>query len=966
MSYQGVLTDGTGAPVADGSHSLVFKLYNVSTGGSALWTETQGSVNTTNGVLGVELGSVTPIGIAFDGALWLGIAVDGGAELTPRIELTTSPYAFTAGDVDDGKVVKSLNTLTDDVTLDAGSNVTITPSGNMLTIASSAAGGNNLDMAYDEGGAGVGRTITADNGAVQIQGADGLHVNTGSILADGTVGTTPASGAGTRLMWIPAKGAFRAGKVTGTDWDDANVGVSSTITGGEDNAASGAHATVGGGINNAASGQHGTVVGGEGSLAGGISSTVAGGKDNEATGNYSFAAGQRAKANHNGAFVWADQTAADFASTAVDQFLIRAAGGVGIGTTAPTQALHVVGAMYGTGNLTLDAGTSLSLSPSGTISMNGNPLVMSRTSSGSLTITSDITLSPEAAASALVAKMTSGNIGIGTTTPSEKLEVSGGAIIASGFANRAAATGPALEIGYDGSKTVLQSYDRTTASHIPASYHASEHQFYIGAAEKARIDANGHLGIGTTAPRVLLDIVKAGTGSGQILEVGSLSFYKDSTPTKAADIGLYPVGGGLTDDLVFSMFDGASWFERMRIANGGNVGIGTASPGQLLDLNNAGSAGTVYPLRLVNNTTAVAGTGVGIEFGFQAGTQILSTIEAKHTGGSQTDLIFSTQNGAVNESMRILGNGKVAIGTTTPFTQLDIVGDPNGAVRITSTEADVTAKALSLVMPEYTNANGHMLVVNGQTNVTDNVVRVGGGWSGYDAATVILFYTAAALDTDVGSERMRIDLNGNVGIGTTVPTQKLHVAGNVAPVSDNTNSLGTAALRWTDVFAVSGSVNASDRRLKENIEDSPYGLKEVMDLHPVSYTWKDRPERGPKLGLIAQEVQPVISEVVHVGDDPDETLGLYYSDLVPVLIKAIQEQQEHIEEQTSEKAELQIQLERTRTELRETRSTMGSELDEMRSEVRQLASVIEMVTSSMARNSDDGQRELLANAVRNN
>ena len=118
------------------------------------------------------------------------------------------------------------------------------------------------------------------------------------------------------------------------------TGTSSTITGGEGNAASGAHATMSGGFNNAASGQHGTVAGGEGSLAGGISATVPGGKDNVASGDYSFAAGQRAKANHAGAFVWADQTAADFASTAVDQFLIRATGGVGIGTASPSAIFH--------------------------------------------------------------------------------------------------------------------------------------------------------------------------------------------------------------------------------------------------------------------------------------------------------------------------------------------------------------------------------------------------------------------------------------------------------------------------------------------------------------------------------------------------------------------------------------------------------------------------------------------------
>jgi trimeric autotransporter adhesin len=68
--------------------------------------------------------------------------------------------------------------------------------------------------------------------------------------------------------------------------------------------------------------------------------TIPGGRDNYAT-NYAFAAGRRAKADHTGTFVWADSLNADFASTAHNQFLIRASGGVGIGTTNPTSRLTV-------------------------------------------------------------------------------------------------------------------------------------------------------------------------------------------------------------------------------------------------------------------------------------------------------------------------------------------------------------------------------------------------------------------------------------------------------------------------------------------------------------------------------------------------------------------------------------------------------------------------------------------------
>ena len=86
---------------------------------------------------------------------------------------------------------------------------------------------NTLDMAYDEGGAGNGRTITADNGAVEIKGADGF-------LVDGKVGTGATAGsigASTRLHFNPRTSAFRAGTAVATEWDAANLGLYSTAFG---------------------------------------------------------------------------------------------------------------------------------------------------------------------------------------------------------------------------------------------------------------------------------------------------------------------------------------------------------------------------------------------------------------------------------------------------------------------------------------------------------------------------------------------------------------------------------------------------------------------------------------------------------------------------------------------------------------------------------------------------------------
>jgi len=101
MSYQSVLLDAGGVPVLDDDYSLTFKIYTTPAGPGPLWTETQ-VVPVEDGIFYVILGDAVALDLLFDVPYWLGIQVGGDAELTPRLELTSTPYAHRAKYADTG------------------------------------------------------------------------------------------------------------------------------------------------------------------------------------------------------------------------------------------------------------------------------------------------------------------------------------------------------------------------------------------------------------------------------------------------------------------------------------------------------------------------------------------------------------------------------------------------------------------------------------------------------------------------------------------------------------------------------------------------------------------------------------------------------------------------------------------------------------------------------------------------
>lgn len=101
LNVQGLLTDANGDPLTDALYSVTFAIYDAPSGGTQLWTEKR-SVSTMGGLFAIYLGQSTPLPASIFGGseLWLGIAVEGEAEMTPRQRLTAVPYVFRAVSAD--------------------------------------------------------------------------------------------------------------------------------------------------------------------------------------------------------------------------------------------------------------------------------------------------------------------------------------------------------------------------------------------------------------------------------------------------------------------------------------------------------------------------------------------------------------------------------------------------------------------------------------------------------------------------------------------------------------------------------------------------------------------------------------------------------------------------------------------------------------------------------------------------
>lgn len=383
-------------------------------------------------------------------------------------------------------------------------------------------------------------------------------------------------------------------------------------------------------------------------------------------------------------------------------------------------------------------------------------------------------------------------------------------------------------------------------------------------------ESSGNIGIGVT-PSYKLHV-----GNGQLVVDGSTASYSSII----SGTGDTYIRGGAAGSKIVIGDQNTGTVEMTGPGNkiiSGNVGIGTASPNARLDVGGA-TASTVQlgvtmdaddtvGLSIRRPTTATEtaaalqlcnpGSGVGCTYVYQD----------ISLGGLSIKVAGTYAAGAL---LHVTPAGNVGIGTTSPSALLHVAGKA-----IVGASDDQT--------PDSTS-NGHLKIL-------------GAGYSGFatlDGSAMYLGHNSASRRLDLMTDettRLSISGAGNVGIGTTNPTAKLHLSGTFKLGGQGAGA-GDSYLCWNSSTASvtynTSACNPSDIRLKKNIETLEDPLNKLASLRGVRFEWIDehRP-RGEQIGLIAQEVEKVFPSVVSVGDDG--YMSVSYDKLVAPLVEAVKQ-----------------------------------------------------------------------------
>ena len=504
---------------------------------------------------------------------------------------------------------------------------------------------------------------------------------------------------------------------------------------------------------------------------------------------------------------------------------INSAGNISIGTTNPSSKLHVDGIITGQDINILNNGNT------NTFSINGTDESVN-TSTGALLVSGGVGIN---------GKIHAHEAHLGNTVISGDLTVSGSTITLQSQTQIINDNLLVLNAGPDGLYDSGIMLNITSGSYAVMFYDSATGHFHFGHTTSdpgsSSIDIDYYLGLRGYHIDIMGSDNALGLGTGGSLNsLGGASIQKD----------MY-IGGHL---YINDTTESSSTGNGSLVINGGaSINKSLFINGPVLKIPSGDTASRPSnsirgSIRFNSETEQFEGFGAGDSWNLLGGlrdTNGDTKILAENSPGSNDDNLRFFTNG--NEIMRINSSGNIGIGTSNPSGKLQIAAD-------------------------YTGGSGNQITVSGLSEPNKQLLI------GY--STLLNYGSIQPINQGIGFTNLILcPEGGNVGIGTSNPTSKLHVNG--------------------DIFS-SGEVTVlSDIRFKENIETIDNALDKVDKLRGVYYNRKlnDGTLSQRNIGIIADEVEKVLPEVVHMQND---IKSVAYSNIIGLLIQAIKELKQEVQE----------------------------------------------------------------------
>jgi len=449
-------------------------------------------------------------------------------------------------------------------------------------------------------------------------------------------------------------------------------------------------------------------------------------------------------------------------------------------------------------------------------------------------------------------RITSGGlVGIGTTSPSTRLDIQETSAATYGTISvRGNSRGAGIDM-FQNSTFLGQMYADGSSNIIFTNT--------TSATERMRITSGGSVGIGTTSPSRKLEVyavdpsfaLKSSTTTGY-----SELYFADSASDSVGFISY----AHSTDSMVL----GTSGSTRLTIASTGAATFSSTITATSGVLKNSSASPTYLTLDGTNRTS---GRNYEIGTGY---------------AGVGNDRFYIYDNTANSSRLVIDASGNVGIGTTSPQRLLDVSNSTSAYIRATCSGSSVFNEL-------YSTSSGGFVGTTSSHNLSFQTA----GFTRMALTSGGLLYINTSLQVGTGF----VSLVSNLATNTAIAIKSTNSGNSGTFIQfQNTSNVQAGAITHTGATTVAYGTS-SDYRLKQDFQDFN-GLDLLSKIKMYNYEWKEDKTRA--YGVIAHELQPILNYAVVGVKDGADMQSVDYSKIVPVLVKAVQEQQAQIKELKSQ------------------------------------------------------------------